>query len=828
MQAFAVIGYTLASWFLRPFIRFMRYHVVPTQPLEELGLDPAKPVCYVLPVRSWIDWFALERLCRELRLPIPVRTGVQLPMVGRAGCFYLPVLLESRLRPTGMSAPMDMVASAPDYDLQLVPVSIFWGRDPGQETSMFRLIFADSSQAGSIRKFIIMLVNSRNVLASFGKPLSYQAYDVQVGDEAMGRRRLGRALHFHFLHARTAALGPTLLRRNAVIDDVLNTPVVRRAIETEARKKEITQAKAQARARRLAREIAADYSSGVLRVLERLLTWVWHRVFKGIEVRGLERVREMAPSHEILYLPCHRSHADYLLLSYVLYRAGLVPPHIAAGINLDFWPVGGLLRRGGAFYIRRKFGGDGLYAAVFRAYVDGLIQRGYSISFYPEGGRSRTGRLLQPKTGMLGMVVESALRQRARKVVVVPVFIGYDKVWEVGSYFKELRGGAKAKVSARGLIKAGKILGKSYGRAYISFGEPQVLQDYADVHLPEWRDTLTAASDERPPEFDGFVRRLAVDHMRRINTVAAVSPVSLCACALLATPRNAVAEDELIEQFGHLLALLDAWPRREQLLVPTGEARELLDWALPIARIRRITHPWGDLLAVTGRDAVLMTYNRNNVQHLFALPSLISSLFRTRRRLSDDAVITACRAVYPFLRSELFLPWAPADSETVVHACVERMLERGLLERDAVGHLCRPEVTVPAFGALTALAGIVAETLERHAMAALVLAREQHAGIAPERQRFEDDCRKLAERLAILTGREAPEFFDKQLFRTYLDTLIDVGLAHENESGEIEVDGKIGRIAARSMDLLSDETRQTLLHLLARQVPAPTAEHTSI
>ncbi len=232
---------------------------------------------------------------------------------------------------------------------------------------------------------------------------------------------------------------------------------------------------------------------------------------------------------------------------------------------------------------------------------------------------------------------------------------------------------------------------------------------------------------------------------------------------------------------------------------------------------------------VTGRDAVLMTYNRNNVQHLFALPSLISSLFRTRRALSDDAVITACRAVYPFLRSELFLPWAPADSETVVHACVERMLERGLLERDAVGHLCRPEVTVPAFGALTALAGIVAETLERHAMAALVLAREQHAGIAPERQRFEDDCRKLAERLAILTGREAPEFFDKQLFRTYLDTLIDVGLAHENESGEIEVDGKIGRIAARSMDLLSDETRQTLLHLLVRQVPAaPTAEHTSI
>lgn len=820
-ETLAAFGYWLARVLLRPLIAVTKYRVAPEAPARALGLDPARPLCYVLPQKSWIDLFALERICREQNLPRPQRLVFHLPGPGQAGFLYLPALAEARGRGTWLSQLLEAAARRPGYDVQIVPVSIYWGRDPGQETSLFKLIFADSQQAGRLRKLVIAAANHRNVFANFGAPLWYREQLARLSDPARAQRRLERALNLHFLRARSAALGPALLRRAVVIQDVLAAPAVRRAVALEAQRRGISAAQAQARARKYAEEIAADYSAATVRVLERVLAYVWTRVFKGVEVRGMERLRELAQAYELVYLPSHRSHADYLLLSYTLYQAGLVPPHIAAGVNLDFWPVGGILRRGGAFYIRRRFAGDALYTAVFRAYVDGLIRRGYAIEFFPEGGRSRTGRLLPPKTGLLAMVAESALRNRARRVALVPVFIGYDKVWEVGSYFKELRGAAKPRESAQTLLKATKILGRSYGKAYVSFGEPQILQDRADAELPNWRERLAPGGEERPAEFDAFVRRIADENMRRINAAAVAGPVGVVACALLAAPLRAAAEDELVEQVGHLLELLHAWPERERLFVPERDARAALDWALPIARIRRVPHPWGDLLVAGGRDGVLLTYNRNMVQHLFALPALIASLFRTRGILSEEAILTGCRALYPFLRTEFFLPWPAADCETVARGFLERMQTSGLLLRTADGRLRRPDVGSREFSSFAVLGRLVGETLERQAMVVLLLADERHAGGRLQREKFEQDCRMLAERMAVLTGREAPEFFDRTLFAGYLDTLIEVGVVTQGAEGELAVDARVARIAERSLELLSDESRQTLRQLLARRRPSP-------
>lgn len=827
MRLLTAFLYWLAWWLFRPLDRWIKYRLAPISAGEGLELDPARPVVYVLPTRSWGDLFVLDRICRDLGLPNPRRTGADFPTLQRPAVLYLPALLETRVKSTELSTVVERAAADLVFDAQIVPVSVFWGRDPGQETSLFKLLFADSVQAGRLRKLFIMIANGRNVLATVGKPLGFREFVNNERAPERAVRKLGRLLHIYFLHARTAALGPTLQGRDVVIQQVLSSQAVSEAIDHESRSKHLSREVAAERARKCAEEIAGNYSAATIRFGELLFSYVWNRLFRGIDVHGLDRVRQIAQGAELIYLPSHRSHADYLLLSFVLYQGGLVPPHIAAGINLNFWPVGGLLRRCGAFYMRRSFGGDRLYGAVFRAYVDSLIQRGYSISLYPEGTRSRTGRLLDPKTGLLGMIAESALRQSVRRVAFVPIYITYDKVWEISSYFKELRGAKKSRESAAELLKASKMLTRSYGRAHISFGDPIVLSEYADKHLPGWRESLRGSSAGNPPGWRDFVHRLSLANQRRINAAAVATPVGLTAIAMLASPQRAVSKAELVEQIGHLIWVLKGRPYSDTLAIPEASPQAVLDWAVPIARLVQLPHPWGDLMAMADRDAVLLTYARNNIQHLFAVPSLIANLFRTRGVLTEEAVVTGWRALYPFLRTEFFLRWEPAEAENVARETIGVMLTLGLLTRADDGRLLRPDVNSPAFSALSMLGRVMSETLERYCITALLLAEERRGQQSMPRSRLEEDCRLLAQRLAVLTGRDSPEFFDKALFRGYLDTLIENGLVTESGANQLAVDSRIHKIAERSLELLSDESRQTLLQLLSRRPSSVSASSTA-
>src|SRR5690606_35520526 len=156
--------------------------------------------------------------------------------------------------------------------------------------------------------------------------------------------------------------------RRLLVEEVLANPLVGQAVGREARAWGGNERRAQAKARRYAAEIAAYYSYPVVRLLDRAFTWLRNRLYDGVVVRHVESLRAIAAGSELVYVPCHRSHIDYMLLAYVIYRQGLAPPHIASGINLNLPIIGRVLRRGGAFFIRRSFHGNALYSAVFRSY----------------------------------------------------------------------------------------------------------------------------------------------------------------------------------------------------------------------------------------------------------------------------------------------------------------------------------------------------------------------------------------------------------------------------------------------------------------------------
>ncbi len=822
------IVWLLTWWLRKPLVANVRAQISPTRLHETLGLNPEIPVCYVLSSRSYVDRWVLEHVVEQQNL-IPVRRSRNtLPEPGKAVCLYLPAVLD---RKGSLSQLYQQALANPDFDLQLVPVSIFWGRDPGKETSLLRILFSDAENPGFLRKFLIILANSRNIVMNFGKPVQFRQFvgeGEQNTDYARITQKLVRVFRFHFRRQRTATLGPTLYTRSQVVQAVLANPGVREIISEEAACSGESVQALRDKARRYVDEIAAVYSTTTLRFLYVLLTWVWNRVYNGVEVHRIDRAREAAAQGGVLYLPSHRSHMDYLLLSYVLYEEGLAPPHIAAGINLNMPVVGAILRRAGAFFLRRSFAGKKLYTAVFRAYLDFLIQRAFPISFYPEGGRSRTGRLLKPKTGMMAMVTASYLRGTDKPVTILPVYIGYDQVAEVNSYFKELRGAKQKKnESIWDLLKLRKVLSRNYGKAYLSFGEPIDLGGYMREHVPGWLDQIPMKAEQQPEGFTKFVGHLSQRVMTRINGAVVLNSAGLAAMTLLATPQRAIAADELVEQIAAWLALQRAAPYGPNIVLPQQDAAALVREAEPVTPLTRVAHPWGDLLLAPGRDGVLMTYTRNSVQHAFALPSLLACFFRFRPGIARQDLVTAALDFYPFLRTELHLRWPLDDVEAQIEAQLDAMLELGLLLQDDRYGLIAPPVSTREFATLARLGNILRETLERYALNALLLRAYGHGAVI-ERQAFEQESQLMAERLAILSGRDAPEFFDKALFQGFVATLKDkqwllpVKGDPDSQGGErLRVDERVSRLGDHALGMLGTDIAQAILQLVHRpRVPS--------
>lgn len=809
--------FKVSDWFI-PLARRLLYLWVRTtvfpESVQELGLDPGKPVCYVLQDRHLSNLLVLFEESRQAGLPraeAPMAIGGQrLPrsffflnrdrrLAGRArdGSAHSP-LLASLLR---------QAVADPQVDVQLVPVVILWGRSPDQQDSILKALFSETWRPpGAWRQLLAILLHGRHVLVRYNAPISLREL-LQGGlAEEPALRKLSRVLRVHFRRQRQMAIGPDLSHRNTQVNAVLAGEQVRLAIASEAATHAISPAEARARAARFALEISSDYSYGVVRALELFLNWLWTRLYDGIELHNFDVVTRIAAGHEIVYVPCHRSHIDYLLLSYIIHRQGLTPPHIAAGANLNLPLVGSLLRRGGAFFLRRSFKGEPLYAAVFHEYLHLMLARGFPIEYFIEGGRSRSGRMLAPKAGILGMTVQSFIREHVRPLVFLPVYIGYEKVMEGRTYLDELAGQPKQRESLWGLLTSVRSIKRVFGKVHVNFGVPLALAGFLDTQQPGWRDE---AAETLSHWSRRATRHAAAELAKRINEAAVLNPVNLVALALLATPKHTADEHALQRMIEHYQALSTLAPYAPTTIGCALDPQQVVGYAERLTVVERFRDPLGDLIRVPREQAPLLAYFRNNVLHLFALPAVIACLLSHNRDLDAARVAQAVAGICALMRAELFLRWSGDELAAATEATIRVLLARALLRHpEAEGRLAAPEPISQEFVELRLLGETIRPLLERHFLTLALL--ERHGSGRLTRQALEDNCHRLAQRLSLLYEFNTPEFPEKATFAAFIGNLIEGEFLHEAEEGLLHFDERLLTPLAHSELVLSVEARQAI------------------
>ena len=804
------------NWLLHRLLAlWVRFKVVPEDAAARLQ-GRANPVCYVLERRSATDLAVLQNVCKRFKFPRPHK---RLP--GHGGnlhsYFYL-----SRLRgfwngrldrrpPAQIAQLLSALDADPRLDVDLVPVAVYWGRAPQREKSWFRLLLGENwVLTTSVRKVLQVLFNGRDTLVEFEEAVSLRSLMGEESGLAVRGRRVTRALRGLYVQRRTARIGPDLSHRRTVVTRVLRTRAVRAAVAQLMKEKNISRRAAMREAVRYAKEIAANYSHVFVRFFEPVLTWLWSRLYDGVDVGHLETLERVAQGNEIIYVPCHRSHMDYLLLSYVIYVNGYAVPHIAAGINLNLPIVGRFLRMGGAFFIRRRFRGNGLYTVVFMKYLAAIMARGHSIEYFIEGGRSRTGRLLKPKTGMLSMTVRSFLRDPVRPVVFVPVYFGYERIVEGATYVGELSGKPKEKETVLGLLRSLRKLREKFGRVRVNLGEPIPLEEILDRHGP-WRERLFE-DDTRLAWVAAAVDELAGRIMRNINAAAAVTPVNLLAMVLLAMPRQALPEADLERQIDLYRALLGGVRYGERVTVTALSGRDIIAYGEAMKVLQRQTHPLGDILRMSDESAVLAAYFRNNVLHLFAMPSLIACVFVSNAAVRHEDIRRLAGRIYPYIAAELFLPWSETEVPAAVDGVLAELSRHGLIESDPGQALWRrpPPSTMQAMQ-LSILAQATIQTVERYYLAIALLVEAGSGALT--QSVLEERCQLAAQRIAMLYGLNSPEFFDRSMFENFIDLLRRRSVIRSNGDGALEFDEVLMRVAADAQFVLSEQIRHSILQV---------------
>ena len=436
------------------------------------------------------------------------------------------------------------------------------------------------------------------------------------------------------------------------------------------------------------REVALEMTDGMICKMEskrfirgayylctQLLTRAYHQGIhvSSEEVLRLRSVAEQAAKkkHSIIFLPCHRSHVDYVSLQLICYRLGIALPTVVAGDNLNLPGVGSFLQHAGAMWIRRSFGDDVLYTTLVQSYIDTLLQSGFNFECFIEGGRSRTGKLLSPKFGILSFLLDSVLSGRVEDAIICPVSTQYDKVIETESYISELLGQPKPKETLQDLLSASSVLSLKLGRVDVRFHEPWSLKTFiaeqkARADVPT--QSLTSLNDPNKPDSRiRLLRTMGFKVLSDINAVSVVMPTALIGTVLLTLRGRGVGKMELIRRVEWL---------RDRVRSKGGRVAHFAGATTDVVVDRGLEVLGSELVGVVpglpettyyAVDRFQLSFYRNMTIHLFITEALVSAAMYTKvkqgggpanQRMTFTALYEQVSFLSQLFRGEFIYPTA--------------------------------------------------------------------------------------------------------------------------------------------------------------------------
>jgi glycerol-3-phosphate O-acyltransferase/nucleoside-diphosphate-sugar epimerase len=421
---------------------------------------------------------------------------------------------------------------------------------------------------------------------------------------------------------------------------VLTSKTVKDVVATLAAKHGLPLEAVEKRAITTLDRIAGTITVSCVRFMAWFLKKLWRRLYTALHIdeQGLQRVREAIKKAPVVLIPTHRSYLDFLILSYVFFAFDLPMPRIAAGEDfLSVFIVRWIFKNCGAFFLRRTFDGDALYWAVFAEYVEQLVIEHDPVEFFIEGKRSRSGKSLHPKLGMLNMTMQPFLDRKVPDLQIVPISISYDKVLEGELYTQEMMGESKAKESLNGLMRASKVLRMKWGSINVVFAPPISAKQYTEdfianrVEPPRSIAPGSPLPDPYANENDrrDLLHTLSYEIVAVLDKNIVITSTAIVATVLLAG-RRGISKDELISKCDWLRE--EIYNRGAEVAFE-GPAEAMVDYALKlmsnlIQKRRNMYEPTQTVAESTQtsspvpntsyrKNILVLSYYRNQLLHLF-------------------------------------------------------------------------------------------------------------------------------------------------------------------------------------------------------------------